>query len=104
MENEGCAPLPSQGGLVPRFAPHARGGRAVSCGPARPPLLISPPVHAAHEAVVIVLGPALELGHIIPKRKGGSNDPSNLRTLCRAHHEDKGGVRRAYKGASAREP
>ena len=50
------------------------------------------------------LGPALELGHVIPKRKGGSNDPSNLRTLCRAHHEDKGGVRRAYKGASAREP
>ncbi|MDQ3090904.1 MAG: HNH endonuclease [Actinomycetota bacterium] len=46
----------------------------------------------------------LEVGHVIPKRKGGSDDPSNLRTLCRAHHEDKGGVRRAYKGASAREP
>jgi 5-methylcytosine-specific restriction endonuclease McrA len=46
----------------------------------------------------------LEVAHVIPKRKGGTDNPSNLRTLCRVHHADKGGVRRAYKGASVREP
>ncbi len=48
--------------------------------------------------------PTLEVGHVIPKRNGGTDEFTNLRTLCRAHHKDKGGVRREYKGASVREP
>ena len=36
----------------------------------------------------------LEVGRVIPK---GSDELSNLRTLCLAHRDDKGNVRRAYK-------
>lgn len=28
----------------------------------------------------------LEVHHIVPVAKGGTNDPSNLITVCRAHH------------------
>ncbi|MCI2075175.1 MAG: HNH endonuclease [Candidatus Methanomethylophilus sp.] len=30
---------------------------------------------------------ALEVHHILPRRKGGADSPRNLRTLCRACHE-----------------
>jgi len=36
----------------------------------------------------------LEVGRVIPK---GSDELTNLRTLCLAHHDDKGNVRRACK-------
>lgn len=32
---------------------------------------------------------AAELDHIVPKAAGGSDDPTNLQPLCRAHHRAK---------------
>jgi 5-methylcytosine-specific restriction protein A len=33
--------------------------------------------------------PASDVDHIIPKRAGGSDDHSNLQSLCHAHHSSK---------------
>jgi 5-methylcytosine-specific restriction endonuclease McrA len=29
---------------------------------------------------------ATEVGHVLPRADGGSDDPANLRSLCHAHH------------------
>jgi 5-methylcytosine-specific restriction endonuclease McrA len=57
-----------------------------------------------HACVVCRVSTGLEVGHVMPKRNGGPDELTTLRTLCRMHHADKGGVRRTYKGASVREP
>lgn len=33
--------------------------------------------------------PAVEVDHIVPRRRGGSDDDSNLQGLCRRHHSEK---------------
>ena len=33
----------------------------------------------------------LTVDHIVPKARGGSDEPDNLRTLCRRHNSAKGG-------------
>ena len=33
--------------------------------------------------------PAAQVDHVIPKAKGGSDELSNLRSLCREHHDEK---------------
>lgn len=42
----------------------------------------------------------LQCDHIVPRRKGGSDDPSNLQFLCANCHEDKtrAELREAHKG------
>lgn len=35
------------------------------------------------------IAPADQVDHIIPKAQGGTDDLSNLRSLCREHHDDK---------------
>jgi len=33
--------------------------------------------------------PSTDVDHVISKRRGGSDDPSNLRGLCHSHHSEK---------------
>lgn len=33
--------------------------------------------------------PAVEVDHIVPRRRGGSDDETNLQGLCRRHHSAK---------------
>jgi len=35
-------------------------------------------------------GNPLTVDHLVPKAAGGSDDPGNLRTLCRRHNSAKG--------------
>ena len=39
-------------------------------------------------------GRGLTLAHLVPKRRGGTDDPTNLVTLCRRHHGHVDGARR----------
>lgn len=39
----------------------------------------------------------IELDHIVERRDGGSNDPANLRWLCRKHHAVKTAQERARR-------
>ena len=38
--------------------------------------------------------PATEVDHIVPKHKGGTDDPANLQSVCRRHHGTKPGTER----------
>ena len=40
---------------------------------------------------------AVEIDHIIPLSKGGTNDPSNLQGLCLDHHQQKTARDKGYK-------
>lgn len=33
--------------------------------------------------------PAVEVDHIVPRRRGGSDEDANLQGLCRRHHSEK---------------
>jgi len=33
--------------------------------------------------------PAVQVDHVIPLTRGGTNDPSNLQALCASHHSQK---------------